>query len=450
MPRRRHLSRPAHRLQVTDRFISSFDVNDPEYRHPRLGLCRRCWLAFSDREEFERHLSRTCDKVSKGKREKWRILLENFTPLVRHPDTSEQTSQALSSEQRRSSIGSRRPSNVHSDAEHLVAPASATFPAAPGINMVPQVCHAGCVPMNEHLELQKEHRVLNQQHRELCQRHQQLVQVTRGLLQRQAYQDSLAASAQRPGGNLWTALPSGQQHRLGTGAAEQSAYSRDSASDQESLVLHMDSQPTDVDIQGLMDEAAESLSRQNSGLSEMSRSTIHHVPNSPPPLPSDQDGSDCEDETDEPKQPSPSRRPPPSIPDSAYGTDPRRGSLTEQGCGDGAPGSGGAQTNNQERRRSSQHHDLGRMVSMGEMSVNRRKPAAAIAGPTGDEMFSVAWNNPWGPSEPAAANQQAATPLAHHTFISGETAPLQQEQASEPTPNFDFLNMELDHFDWAN
>ncbi|KAM7204035.1 hypothetical protein V8F20_003733 [Naviculisporaceae sp. PSN 640] len=442
----RHLSRPAHRLQVTDRFISSFEVDDPGYRHPRLGLCRRCWEAFPDREEFQAHLSRTCDKVSKGKREKWRILLENFTPIIHNSDTSEQMSHPLNSEQRRSSIASRRPSNVPSHAEHLAAP---SFPAAPGINTAPHVCHSGCVPLSEHLKLQGEHRVLNQQHRQLCQRHQQLVQVTRSLLQRQAYQDSLTASAQRPGGNLWAALPSDQQPGLGSGAAAQSTNS----SDQESLVLHMDSQPTDVDIQGLMNEASESLSRHNSGLSDMSRSTIHHVPNSPPPLPADQDGSDYEDETDKPKQPSPSRRPPSSIPDSAYGTDPRRGSLQEQGCGEGAvSGSGVAQNSS---RRPSQHHDLGHMVSMGEMSVNRRKPAAAAAvmGSTGDEMFSIAWNNPWGQSEAPTATQQAtATSMAHHTFMNGgTTVPLQQDhQASEPAPNFEFLNMELDHFDWGN
>jgi hypothetical protein len=47
----------------------------------------------------------------------------------------------------------------------------------------------------------------------------------------------------------------------------------------------MGSQPPEVDIDGLMNEPHENLSRQNSDLS--SRSTIHHVTNSPP-LPTDE------------------------------------------------------------------------------------------------------------------------------------------------------------------
>ncbi|KAK4216095.1 hypothetical protein QBC37DRAFT_280314 [Rhypophila decipiens] len=471
----RHLSRPAHRLQVTDRFVSSFDVNDPEYRHPRLGLCRRCWLAFPDRQDFENHMARSCDKVSKGKREKWRILLDSFTPLIQHQDEPEQTSHAVIPEQRRDSIGSRRPSNPRNYPEHVASPAATPFSATPGFQTVSQFPNPGFVPMSEHLKLQREHNALCHEHRELCRKHHQLVLATRAYFQRQQpYHGQLATSAQRPSANL--ALTSDQPHRLGAGAAP-STSSKDSASDQESLVLHMDSHPTDVDIQGLMDEAPESLSRQNSGLSSMSRSTIHHVPNSPPPRPSDEGSSDFEDdEFGEAKEPSPSRRPPSSIPDSAYGTDPRRGSLGDQGgcCGEGIPASGSGMI---DPVRSHGHghngHDLSKMNSMGEMSINRRKPAAAdvVGGSSaagGIGMLPILWGNPWGESQPsttaaaaAAAgttNQPSATEtMAHHhhnKFANGgDQGPAaaagasSSESQTESISNFDFLNMDLDHFD---
>ncbi|KAK3323035.1 hypothetical protein B0H66DRAFT_555696 [Apodospora peruviana] len=90
----RHLSRPAHRLHVTERFVSSFDVNDQAYPHPRLGLCRLCWRAFPERDTFDDHISHACARVSKGRREKWRILLETFTPLNQHSGVSEESDHA--------------------------------------------------------------------------------------------------------------------------------------------------------------------------------------------------------------------------------------------------------------------------------------------------------------------------------------------------------------------
>ena len=76
-----HLSEPAHGLQVTDRFISSF-VKDEKYRHQRAGVCRRCWVSFNNFQELEEHVATDCSEASKGKKEKWRVLYDAFTPLV--------------------------------------------------------------------------------------------------------------------------------------------------------------------------------------------------------------------------------------------------------------------------------------------------------------------------------------------------------------------------------
>ena len=77
----------------------------------------------------------------------------------------------------------------------------------------------------------------------------------------------------------------------------------------------MGSQPhQDVDVQGLMHEPKENLSRHNSGLSSSSKSTIHHVSNSPPQrLAEYRDGQDAQ-----PTKATPNRKQPPSIPDSGY------------------------------------------------------------------------------------------------------------------------------------
>jgi hypothetical protein len=66
---------------VTSGSISSFDKADEEYIHPRVGVCRRCWQRFSDRNSFVEHINSPCEKASKSKREGWQILHDSFTPL---------------------------------------------------------------------------------------------------------------------------------------------------------------------------------------------------------------------------------------------------------------------------------------------------------------------------------------------------------------------------------
>lgn len=77
----RHLGRPAHNLDVDNarQSISSFNIADNEHGHPRAGLCKKCWRAFSDAEAFENHVVQAkCENVSRSKREKFDILLNTF------------------------------------------------------------------------------------------------------------------------------------------------------------------------------------------------------------------------------------------------------------------------------------------------------------------------------------------------------------------------------------
>lgn len=77
----RHLGRPAHNLDVDNgrQCISSFNVANNEHGHPRAGLCKKCWRAFSDVDVFESHIAQAkCENVSRSKREKFDILLSTF------------------------------------------------------------------------------------------------------------------------------------------------------------------------------------------------------------------------------------------------------------------------------------------------------------------------------------------------------------------------------------
>jgi hypothetical protein len=74
----RHLSRATHRLFVDARRVHSFDVLDEDYPHPVAGLCRMCWKNWEDRQLFDEHMRTSCQKVSKGKMEKFQSLYRTF------------------------------------------------------------------------------------------------------------------------------------------------------------------------------------------------------------------------------------------------------------------------------------------------------------------------------------------------------------------------------------
>ncbi|KAL2258724.1 hypothetical protein VTK26DRAFT_7856 [Humicola hyalothermophila] len=310
----RHLSRPAHRLKVTERSISSFDILDTALTHPRVGLCRFCWETFHDRQAFEAHISQPCQKVSKGKREKWRSLFDCFTPLV-VPETDPSGDLEGNGYEALSTHLSALPTyegvyDVGTPPTSVPSPVLDT-----GAVVSSKTSDGRFVSAEEYNRLQKEHQVL-------WERTQQLEWVNQMLLARQLTQ---IAQQSKPNIKLQGSPP--QINRPTT--------------DRDTLVQHMDSQSTDVDVQGLMDEVDSthrSLSRMNTGLSTASRSTIHHVPPSPPPRPSEHSPVSgrafAPSSSHQPRHRSSTHDyhyppPPPSIPDSGYGTEQRRGSLSD-------------------------------------------------------------------------------------------------------------------------
>lgn len=310
----RHLLRPAHRLRVDVQMISSFEIQDKNYLHPRAGLCRRCWQPFYDPLEFQSHLDLGCEKESKGKREKWRIMRDLFTPLVQQHTEQGSLSedfhmapQAYTSHRTRGSV---RMSNKAED-DYRQDSVSGT------------VAHGTLAPSRSTLErkIQK----LEEENRQLRE----------SLMAQESRRESLASTVYSNTVHDASELPPD----LGLVSAPRVPNSKDSSSDQESLVGYMDSQSTDVDRDGLMSETPETFMRQRRVPSLTSQSTVHHVPTSPSPL-----LIDSFQDVPTFSQPStsvslfPSRKNPTSIADSAYGTctDPRRGSLGEPGQA-GAP-----------------------------------------------------------------------------------------------------------------
>ncbi|KAK4242566.1 hypothetical protein C8A03DRAFT_11233 [Achaetomium macrosporum] len=320
----RHLSRPAHRLKVTERAISSFEVQDPDFRHPRVGVCRLCWQTFSDRQIFDVHVSLPCEKVSKGKREKWRVLYDAFTPLLDATNSAlsgGNLTQEAEEEQWRRFPGRLDGSLVANDDDILddigTPPTSVPSPV-----LFPSAAFAPSNPNGSRFISADEHHKLQQEHQALRERHQQLERVTQVLLARQFVQEK-----------VWDHTPTKADTKSsGVGSSKSNpSITSSTSSERDSLVQHMDSQSTNVDVYRFMDDVEhtrQSISRMNSGLSTVSRSTIHHVPLSPPTraaeLPMQQDADPLSQQS---KQSLTHRPPPSSIPDSGYGTDQRRGSL---------------------------------------------------------------------------------------------------------------------------
>jgi hypothetical protein len=117
----------------------------------------------------------------------------------------------------------------------------------------------------------------------------------------------------------------------------------------------MGSQPPEVDIDGLMNEPHENLSRQNSDLSSTSRSTVHHVTNSPP-LPTDEYEPTHDGKTGN----SQARAAKPPTSDSGYvslGHHHRHGSFGDISGLPGAANARGHQRNSSSMSTLTHHHD---------------------------------------------------------------------------------------------
>ncbi|KAK4190097.1 hypothetical protein QBC35DRAFT_111964 [Podospora australis] len=313
----RHLSRPAHRFKVTERLISSFD-QDEGFLHPRVGVCRWCWLTFENKSEFEDHVSRSCEKVSKGKREKWRVLLNSFTPLV-NPTAAHVQQHNLDLVQESEEEGWDELSRGLDDS---CSTADDSWGSPPTSVPSPTLLYPVKLEANEYVSI-SEHRRLLKEHQELREQHEQFVgQVTKAIFARQLAGGETISPPLDPRTNTLLAAMSAKAS--GASTADNSSAQSQRSSDQDNLVQHMDSQDTDVDPHGLMEEVEEAhktLSRQNSGFS--TTSTIHHVPTNPV---LEYSGESSHGHSGNQNG---GKKPPTSHADSGYITDGRRGSLAE-------------------------------------------------------------------------------------------------------------------------
>jgi hypothetical protein len=182
------------------------------------------------------------------------------------------------------------------------------------------------VSAGDHDKLQRDYEALRE-------KHQQLERMTQALLIQRLFQESMAHTT-----------AAGREPKPSAPALSNSVRPNTwpVMSDRDSLFQHMDSQSTDVDVHGFMKEmeaTRQTLSRNDSGMSTVSRSTIHHVPPGSPSQSAElelppfvKSGGSARPQTEH----SPAHRPPlPSIPDSGYGTEQRRGSLGDLPLGTG-------------------------------------------------------------------------------------------------------------------
>lgn len=423
----RHLGRPAHRLTVTKEAISSFDIEDEDYLHPRVGVCRRCWRQFSNRQAFEEHAAGSCDKVSKGKREKWQILHDSFTPLLDSAvavdnlaDTSLNFGEVSMQDEPMHSPA--RPSGFISAtapwSQAPVSPAAASIPSP--VSYFPRRSALSASASGEALVPAQEYERVQKERNHLRERTQQLERI---LAER-----GLALQSSGPSGGM---LLSG-----GSAAARSVAPISDASPvspDRDSLVLHMGSKPEEVDVQGLMNEPQENLSRQNSDMSSGSRSTVHHVTTSPPQRLVEYEEGDRSKGGQQNNTATPNRNACPSIPDSGYSSAGHRryGSFGDIGHMPGEMHQGHQRT-----------HGNFSVAPYPQRPQQQQQPGKPHNNPRGpDEVFqntSISWRPTlFAPLTPAPAQQGAAGQFQQaqpHTFLPGQT-PAQGEGIDDFFPD---------------
>lgn len=305
-----------------------------------MGLCRRCWLCFHDREAFNRHISVLCEKISKGKSEKWKILFDSFTPFdgpetSRQPDESGRPLTLSRDSPPRPLVVPNQGHEVAQPSGNLDPTSLRTSPLPPTTVDIgqPVSCQhldgSGCVPMDEYRRL----------HADV----QAIKRILAAIVLQRGHRGVMASSLQAttPGGNPFPPQQSSWPFDGQRGTTADTPGEITNAAignllgtlDRESLVGHMDSQSTDVDPQGLMEEVERTLTRANSGVGSV-RSALRHVPNSPPTR-SREDTDVAATRSDGPSgshaQPQLPRHQSTSIPDSGYASDKKRGSIGEVG-----------------------------------------------------------------------------------------------------------------------
>ncbi len=243
---RRHLSRPAHRLDVNERSVSSFDVAiDDDKTCPRAGLCRRCWRSFRTRDQFEEHISQPCNKASRGKREKFQLLLTTFCDLEQNPFH-----------------GSLIPHTSSADDQAIAQPSTAR-PTPFGDGSTADVQPVASHPEGDPPATGDQGRLVSRQEYD-------------ALVERVAALEQMITDVtSTPGGGRTMGQSSASQ--AGRGRAAHAGCPGRNA-DKDNLVRGMNSRPTNVDRDSFPTEAQRTLS----GLSSSTdKSSVRHAPLSP-------------------------------------------------------------------------------------------------------------------------------------------------------------------------
>lgn len=293
-----------------------------ELTHAKRAVCRRCWEVFTDRESFEKHLSPVCEKVSKGKREKWQILYDSFTPSASHitPPGNQYTARLADTTQdfdlpgvtakNRGAYGST--ASIEEDDSPVAPPSPTTIDLGPRV----PVEHEGDGEVER----------LRRENGQLKAFAQVVLKHVKGVIDLSHFMAIPAVLQATEGNNEFeSSLEIRQPGRLTFPSLEEDTP------DPASLVGHMNSQPTDVNAQGMMDDIQQTLSRTSSGMSGSDRSTIRHVSNSPrQPFEAytANNSSTANPRSVDPKGgPTPTRHQPTSLPDSGYGSDKKKNSV---------------------------------------------------------------------------------------------------------------------------
>ncbi|KAL8371509.1 hypothetical protein RB595_001346 [Gaeumannomyces hyphopodioides] len=247
----RHFKRAAHRLKVEDLYISSFDVaSEAGIQHPAAGLCRKCWRAYTNRDEFNRHINEHgCSRVSRSKREKFRLLHDTFCVALAgegSPSVSAHAAQPGGSR-----VVPSTTAIVYQDG-YRASPNTLTAPAATQPNSASSVARQAGTSQS------------------LTERVEALEQTTAQLLRMMS---SIMAGDDAQASNHQLHL--GEAVARPTEGAPGPKRQDSGMSDKESLVGGMTSQSTDVDRNGLIPEVNRTLSTVSS---DTDRSTIRHVP----------------------------------------------------------------------------------------------------------------------------------------------------------------------------
>ena len=290
---RRHFGRAAHRLQVDDRSISSFDMEDPQFRHPAAGLCKKCWRPFTDRDAFNNHLQQACANASRSKREKYKLLQDTFCPLVDNGERS------LSSPDPTPLIGTgpifsnvtaprRSIAESNADMSEIISVAGDLPLAAPA--PATAIDDEEMVKMSDHVALRNRVDALEESNKELVLSNKKLVAFASYIMAQRRQGPSAAGSSStpsRPAGHQTGQPMTHQQSAPSTGPASMIPPSTThqpatgQSRDKEGLLGGMNSQSTDCDDEQDFDEDAQHILSTMPSVAGSEHSTLRHVPLTP-------------------------------------------------------------------------------------------------------------------------------------------------------------------------